>query len=669
MDPVGHLVEFIEKNRIVLAMVQSAKKSRWGVLTASDRQMALPAGRALHISAGAISPERPRQDLAAYLAEVDQCREDLAAEVNVAELWELVHEEKDLVPLKDLAELQFGKEAGQDHQAAVLRALFYERLHFRLSGGDYVPLTAEQLEQKQVQQEREAAHREEVDHAVAYLRSLPASRKSQPASDPPPGLLPLLIELLVFEDEAPQAKKAKEIVSLAEIGGRRQLCKLLVRLGAIPPHANLPLMKEGLPTDFEPSLEAHAREISPAVTLQDNRRDLSDLYTFTIDGLYTTDFDDALSFEPDDDGGGTLGVHITDAASLLPPGDVLDLEAMERATTLYMPDERIPMLPPALSEDALSLRQDESRPGISCLARLDAEGNVLGFEFMRSVLKVHKRLTYDEADQMLEEGDPRLKGLLAACDALRRQRGRAGAYFLPLPEVLVGVDEDHQVRVRRLDRNGASREMVAETAILANNLVGRFLDQEGVPGLYRTQAEPREPIEEGAPDDLFLHFKQRRLLNPVEIVTKPGRHSSLGVEHYTHATSPIRRYLDLVMQRQLAAVLAGGKPAYNERELEEVAMQVQPNVRRAMRVRQARQRYWLLKWLDEHKEEKQPALVMEYQTRRWQLLLTDVMMLTAIPSQPGLSLEPGQKVWVKIEKADAFFDQLRVSLPENHEKG
>jgi exoribonuclease-2 len=666
MDPIGHLVEFIEKNRVILAMVQSAKKNRWGVLTAADRQMALPAGRSLHISPAAISHDRPRQALVEYLTEIDILREDLASQVDVPGLWELVHEEKDQVPLKDLAELQFGSEAAIDHQAAVLRALFYERLHFRLSGGDYAPLSAEKLEQKQVQQEREAAHREEVDQAVEYLRSIKASKAGQPDQPPSPELVKILTELLVLEDEAPQAKKAKEIVSLSEIGGKRQLFKMLIRLGAIPPHANLPLMKEGLPVVFEPRLEESARKISPAVALGPDRRDLSDLYTFTIDGLYTTDFDDALSFEPDEGGGGTLGVHITDAASLLQSGDDLDLEAMERATTLYMPDTRIPMLPPELSEDALSLRQDESRPGISCLVQVDAQGNVVDYEFVRSILKVHKRLTYDEADEMLQNGDARLKGLLAACDALRRKRGEAGAYFLPLPEVLVGVDEAFQVRVRLLNRDGQSREMVAETAILANTLVGRYLEDQGVTGLYRTQAEPREPIEEGDPDDLFLHFKQRRLLNPVEITTKPGKHSSLGVEYYTHATSPIRRYLDLVMQRQLAAVLAGKPPAYSQRELEEMAMCVQPNVRRAMRVRQARQRYWLLKWLDERRDEKHPALVMEYQTRRWQLLLTEVMMLTTIPNQPGLSLEPGQKVVVKIEKADAFFDQLRVSLLDDN---
>jgi len=192
--------------------------------------------------------------------------------------------------------------------------------------------------------------------------------------------------------------------------------------------------------------------------------------------------------------------------------------------------------------------------------------------------------------------------------------------------------------------------------------MARFAAENQVPALFRTQSPPSEPIEEGDPENLYLHFKQRRLLNPVCITTEPGLHSSLGVRGYTHASSPIRRYLDLVMQRQLGRVLAGAGPAYTARELEEVAMQVQPTVRRAMKVRQARQRYWLLKWLEQRQEETLPALVMEYQLRRWQLLLTDIMLLVTVPSQPGLSLEPGQKVAVKVAKVDAFNDILRVKL-------
>ncbi len=657
-DPVGHLVEFIDKNRMILALVQGAKKTRLNLLTSQDKQIALPQGRVLLMAPAAISPERPRSALAEYLAQVDRRREQLSEKVDVEQLWELVHEEEDPVPLKDLAELVFGAEADDDHQAAVLRALFYERLHFKLTGGEYLPLSADQLEQKRLQQQREAEYRQAVDQAVAWLRSLDG--RGDAPGDAPPGLLQMLRDLLVFEDEAPDARMSKEIVALAELGGRKQLFELLVRLGAMRAHQNLAMLREGLASEFTSDEIAAARAVDPGADRQ-GREDLTGVYTFTIDGQYTTDFDDALSFEPEPEGGGVLGVHITDAAALLPDRGPLEEAARERAVTLYLPDDRVPMLPPELSEDALSLRQGELRPAISFLARVDPDGQVTQERVVRSLLRVDRRLTYDEADGLLA-ADPRLKGLYEACEALRRSRAQAGAYFLPLPEVLVGVDEQGSVWVRRVDRDGPSRQMVAETAILANQVAGRFLKANQVPALYRTQAPPKEPIEEGDPTDLYLHFRQRRLLNPVDLTTKPGLHSSLGVEPYTHATSPIRRYLDLVLQRQIGAVLSGREAPYSKEALKRLAMEVEPAVRRAGRVRQARQRYWLLQWLKERRSEPRRGLVMEYQTRRWQILLSEIMMLTAIPSQPGLSLEPGQQVSIAVERVDPFNDILRVKL-------
>ncbi len=659
MDPIGHLVEFIDKNRIILGLVQRVRGNRLAILSAQDKQMALPLNRCLLISPAAMDPGRPRHALTAYLSQVESRRRELSRQVDVEGLWELVHAEDDPVSLEDLAELQFGEPAGDDQQSAVLRALFDERLHFKLSGGTFVPLSPEQLEKKIHQRQKEAAHRRQVDRAVAYLKSLPAS--GPPPEAAPDGLLDLLAELVVLEDDAPRARMAKEIVSLAEVGGRRRLFDLLVRLGRFQPHENLPLLKEGLSPQFPPQVQERALAVDPAQALDEGREDLTGLYTFTIDGQFTTDFDDALSFEPDLEGGGVLGVHITDAAALLPDHDLLDLEARARGTTIYLPDTRVPMLPPSLSEDALSLKEDQLRPTISTFVHLDQQGRVVDFRLCRSVLRVHRRLTYDEADQMLED-DPRLAALYRLSRRLKARRGQNGAYFLPLPELIVGVDEENQVYVRRIDRDGPSREMVAETAIVANQMAARFLDQAGAPALYRTQAPPREPIEEGDPGDIFLHFRQRRLLNRVEITTKPGLHSSLGVEPYTHLTSPIRRYLDLVMQRQLGALLSGREPVYSAQELERVAMEVEPAVRAGMRVRQARQRYWLLCWLEQRRQQEHPAIVMEYQTRRWQLLLPEIMMLTTIPNQPGLALEPGQQVGVRIEKVDAFHDQLRVRL-------
>ena len=658
-DPIGQLVEFIEKNRVELGLVVAAKKGRLNLLTVTGRQESLSTNRALFMSPGAMGPEASRAAQQEYLDQVQARRDQLAAQVNVTELWELVHEEADPLSLRDLAQLAFGRPLSDDQISATLRGLFNERIHFRLAGSQFLPYSPEQLEAKRIQAEREQARQARVTAGVEFLRGLPSQG---PLPSPPAELAQLLIEYLVLQEEAPQAKLAKEVVSEAEVGGAKKLFHLLVDLGALQPHHNLELIRQGISQEFAGEVLEHAASLSSSQALEQGRTDLTGLYTFTIDGNFTTDFDDALSFEPDGQGGGTVGVHITDAGAIMPLEGPLEDEARLRGTSLYLPDDRLPMLPPRLSEDQLSLRQGELRPALSVLARLDGEGRLIDYRLERSILQVAKRLTYDEADGMLES-DPRLAGLHAMCHALRQRRGEAGAYFLPLPEVLVGVDPNSkEVWVRRVDRNGPSREMVAETAILGNWLFALHLADSGAPGLFRTQAQPSEPIEEGDPGDLYLHFRQRRLLNRVEITTKPGLHSSLGVHPYTHATSPIRRYLDLVMQRQLGSILCGGPPLYDAKQLEELVMEVEPTVRRAMRVRQVRQRYWLLQWLRQRQDQLQPAVVMERQMRRWQLLLTDIMMLVNIPIRAGQNLSPGQQVELMVERVDPFEDILRVKL-------
>lgn len=659
-DPVGQLVEFIDKNRISIGLVQSAKKTKLNILTSADKELSLPQGRVLLMTPGGSCSGGNRQAQVEALREVHQRRDDMADGVDVRELWELVAEEDEALPLDELAGLAFSGDLGGDHLSATLRALFYEHVHFKLAGGQFLPLSPEQLEQKAIQAEREEQRRQQVDASVEFLRELPAKA---PFPEPPEGLYDLLVDLVVHEDDSPHSKLTKEIVSLAEIGGRRQLFNLLVRLGVFNEHENLPMRQEGITKDFTAEVMDAAGSVNLGPALEDSgRSDLTGLHTFTIDGAFTSDFDDALSFQPDGRGGGVLGVHITDAGAVLEHGGVLDLEGRGRGTSIYMPDDRIPMLPPSLSEDALSLRQDMLRPAISTFVELDSQGNILDWRLERSLIKVDVRLTYDEADNLLSD-DMRLQDMHKVCLALKRQRAAAGAYFLPLPEVIVGVDDETgEVYVRRIDREGATREMVAETAILANWLSARYLMENEAPCLYRRQAPPSQPLAEGDPEDIYLHFSQRRLLNPADLTTKPGLHSSLGVEPYTHSTSPIRRYLDLIVQRQLGSMLAGKGPAYTKQQLKEIAQEVEPVVRRAGKVRNMRQRYWLMKWLEARRGQELSAIAMEPQMRRWSILLPDIMMLTGVPKTADLKLKPGQQVSIIVEKADAFNDTLRIKL-------
>ncbi len=656
-DPVGYLVEFIENNRVMLALVEAAKKNKLTLLTSTDKQMSISKNRVLLMCPAGVSPSDPRDVKVGYMRKLERLREELAEQVDVEGLWELVHSEPEPLALKDLAELAFSPPVSDDQVSATLRALFNERLHFRLAGGQMLPLSPQQVEAKRIQREREQARQATVAQAVDYLKSLPPEG---PLPEPPEGLTQLLVDLVVHEEEAPQARLAKEIVSQAELGGRKRVFDLLVRLGVFDPNENLIMRKEGLEVGFTKRVMAEAEALDIGEALAQPREDLTELYTFTIDGAESTDFDDAISFEPRPGGGGVLGVHITDVAALIPTDGALEAEARARASSIYMPDLRVPMLPPVLSEGVLSLKEGEQRPAVSTLVELDAEGRVINWRITRSVIQVKKRLVYEDVDEMFAS-DELLGALRRTCEALAARRRQMGAYFLPIPEVIITVDEQGNVEVSRIDTESPSRLMVAETAILANWLAARFLYEKGIPALYRIQAPASEPLEEGEPGDIYLHFRQRRLLNPVEVTTRPGLHASLGLEPYTHVTSPIRRYLDLLMQRQLVAALEG-RQAYTTEELKNLAMEVVATVRRGMRVRAARHRYWLLKWLEARVGQELDAIVMELQVRRWQLLLADVMLLVTIPTEGAVGLKPGQWVKVRVERADAFNDVLRVAL-------
>ena len=244
----------------------------------------------------------------------------------------------------------------------------------------------EQLEAKRLQAEREQARQAQVAGGSGLSQG--ACPSDGPMPEAPPELAALLVDYLVFQEDASQVKLAKEVLAGAEVGGAKKLFPSAGEVWVcLEPHHNLELDPSGNQPGIRPrGPRPRPRSWTPTPSMARNALDLTDLYTFTIDGNFTTDFDDALSFEPEESGGGTLGVHITDAGAIMPPEGPLEDEARLRATSLYLPDDRLPMLPPRLSEDQLSLRQGELRPALSVLARLDAEGRLIDYRLERSLL-------------------------------------------------------------------------------------------------------------------------------------------------------------------------------------------------------------------------------------------------------------------------------------------
>ena len=352
------------------------------------------------------------------------------------------------------------------------------------------------------------------------------------------------------------------------------------------------LYSYGLETDFPKEVELEMRDLAVDVGKEVSRRlDLRELTTLTIDPRDARDFDDALSIEGIDQGLYRVGVHIADVSSHVPPGSAIDEEARRRGTSVYLVDRVVPMLPERLSNELCSLNPGEDRLTYSVLLTMNGEGEVRDATFRETVIRSRCRLTYSEAQGLLESEPARdeLKSVLwevqtlrHLAKALQKRRAREGSLDFDLPAALVELDDEGlPVNLHdavRLD----SMRLVEEFMLAANVAVAQRASEAKIPFLYRVHdLPPQDRVEKvkkylaalgydckGEPDDpeffasLLKQGKERgqedlvqplvlRCMERARYSTDNKGHFGLAARHYTHFTSPIRRYPDLEVHRLL----------------------------------------------------------------------------------------------------------------------
>ncbi|HBF42782.1 MAG TPA: hypothetical protein DDW42_03980 [Desulfobacteraceae bacterium] len=668
----GKIVEYIDQGRLVCAVCLQDKGNRLHLLTSLNREVNLSAKRAVIISESAVKTLKPREELLENLRQTEETRIRIKGQINVKELWELIMDENESFEHKYLTQLIFGQDITDDHLSALVRALFENRLYFRMKDGRFLPNSEEKVNQIIRQREKDALKEKKLKHGSIWLSDV---RLGKIPDDPPykQDIIDLLVELVLYGKDAQDYKYGKELISRAGISGTKQTRDVLVKLGVWEEDENLDFIRSGVAISFtREQLDESSRLAGKEIDFQ-GREDLRDLPTLTIDGPLTRDFDDAVSLEIVDDIL-HLGIHIADVAAIINPHTILDQEAKDRASSIYFPRKQIPMIPTNLSQDTLSLKQGCDRPAISLLTHFDKGGNLLDYRLALSVIRVHHQLTYEQANKVIDgENLPALeihtdtgklegflKEMFQMAQLLRQKRIDQDALILSLPDIQVLFDSNSSVCLELVPQDTPSRMIIAEFMILYNWLAARFCRDNQIHILFRGQAEPNERFSVEESGYVYYVFKQRRKLSPLQINTIPGRHSGLGLDMYIQATSPIRRYLDLVAQRQISSFLQGIEPVFDGKKLEEIRLAVTPVLKSIQRFKQNRLRYWTLKFLSLHRSEKYMATVLDEIKNKYRIVLNNFLLVEQIKRQNGVIFNPGEKIFVKIKDVDPWDDLLRL---------
>ena len=658
----GKIVEYIDQGRFVCTICLQDKGNRLHLLTTSNREVNLSQKRIMLISDASVDISQTREDLLERLKQKEAERIRLKEQIEVKELWELVQDEDESFDHKYLAHLVFGETITEDHCSALVRALFENRLYFKMKNGCFLPFSKEKVEQIIRRREEETAKAEKLKQGSHWLQEI---QDGNSPDDPSfkADIVHLLIQLVLHGNDAPDYKYGKELLSNAGISDIRQARGLLVKLGEWEEDENLALLRSGVETTFtKAQLEAADRLSGHQADLA-NREDLRDLPCITIDGPLTEDFDDAISFIIVGDEL-HVGVHIADVAGAIPADSVLDLAAAERASSQYLPRRQIPMFPADLSGDVLSLRQGRDSNAISLLTRFDKTGALLDYRFTPSVIHIAQQLIYEDVNETLE-GDPLFKEMHRFSQRLQNKRMREGALNLSLSDLEVKFNG--ALSLELVEQDTPSRTIIAECMILYNWLAAKFCMENEIPILFRTQADPgdRLPLDENG--YLYYVFQQRRKLSPLHVRTKPGPHSGLGVEMYIHATSPIRRYLDLINQRQIRNYLLHENLIYSVKMLKQIRISTEPIIKSLGMINRSRIRYWILKYLHQHRGRRLKALVLDEFKNKYRIVLIDFHLLADIKRPEGSILSKGQEILVEVKKSDPWDDIINLEYVDEGE--
>ena len=502
------------------------------------------------------------------------------------------------------------------------------------------------------------------------------------------------------------------------------------------------LAEYGLPYEFPIEVEAFANKIDTSITPEEisKRRDMRDTLTFTIDPKDAKDFDDALSFKILENGNYEIGIHIADVSHYVQEGTILDEEAYQRATSVYLVDRVVPMLPEVLSNFACSLRPNEEKYTFSAVFELNNKAEIKNAWYGRTVTYSDQRFSYEEAQQVIESKNGLIPAEIALqgqsyqiseqivnailimddlAKIMRAKRMKAGAISFDKVEVKFNLNENSEPIGVYFKEGKDSNKLIEEFMLLANRKVSEFIGKQNKTFIYRTHDEPNE-------DKLFnlqgiiskfgyvLNFKSKQTISEslnnllkevngkreqnlvdtlaIRSMSKANYssenigHYGLAFDHYSHFTSPIRRYPDIIAHRLLQTYLDGGKSA-DEEVVEQQAVHCSRMENLAANAERDSIKYMQVKFMQDQGDREflgvisgvtEWGIYVEVIENKCEGLVRireikddyytfDEKQYALVGEVSKKTLQLGDEVWVKVKNADLVKKQLDFNFIRKNE--
>lgn len=665
----GCIVEYSAKGTMPeIGAVLSNASGTVRLMLLNGKETNIPEKKILLSTKRAVVSTGNKEQCKQTLADINAKRNEIVSQIDLEEIRSILIDDPKAYTVEEIAEFLFSSD-DDNSIAALLRKLSDDKLYFKNKNGLFTPATEDELKQaKELQAKKEQGEKEETELASALKNIAAGKQKGLPESLK--NYFYLLKEYMADDENANLPKKLSNALIKADLASSRKLFNAMIRAEIINQDENLGLVKYKIPVNFSSEQLQEAEKLAKTDIRSLNRIDLTSLKVWAIDTPGCKDRDDAFSLETNTDGSTTLYVHIADPAEIIKSGEILDKEAMRRGTSVYMPDLRINMLPEVLSEDFLSLSEGNERLAITFKLTFNSECDIINFEIFESIIKLEKATDYDTANDLLAS-DTWLKSAYDFSEKLKNRRIKDGAVMLtrqPEPEITV---IDGTIEIKFKDRDTLTAGMIAEFMIWTNHAAALWFREKEIPCLYRTQDGEETSIPEPCNTFDAVKFWQTLKTFKKTVVSQiSGKHFSLGVIGYTQVTSPIRRYSDLLLHRQIKSILHGEAPQYSSESLSQTIMISDIATGKADSIMNERERYFMLKYIKQWKNE----LSKEQKDLFFDGVIVDNTGLTDVnfycdflcnfkhSKKPNFDTAIGQEILAKVTQIDPFDGVIRFDI-------